>query len=104
MSLKRSVTSRKTMSSGICAACEITATTSSLLHFPAAIDLGAHRRGVEPADHLVRQVQVAHVARRHLERGLDRLVEQADRVVALEARPQVVEDAARLLDRRLADV
>ena len=69
---------------------------------PAAIDFGAHRRGVEPADHLVRQVQVPHVARRHRQRRLDRLVEQAHRVVALEARPQVVEDAPRLLDRRLA--
>ena len=89
------------MSSGICAACEITATTSSVAHLPAAVDLGAHRGGVEPADDLVGQVQVPHVARRHLERRLDRFVEQADRVVPLEPRPQVVEDPPRLLDRRL---
>ena len=69
-----------------------------LLHFPAAIDLGADGGRVEPADHLVGQVQVAHVARRQLERRLDRLVEQAHRVVALEARPQAVENLPRLLD------
>ena len=44
-------------------------------------------------------MQMAHVARRHLERGVDGLVEQPDRVVPLEARAQVVEDAPRLLDR-----
>ena len=92
------------MSLGICAACEMTSMTSSVLHFPAAIDLGADRGGVEPADHLVGQVQVPLIARRHLERRLDRLVEQAHRVVALEARPQVVEDAPRLLDGRLGDL
>ena len=75
--------------------------TSSAPDFPAAIDLGAHGGRVEPADDLVRQVQVPLIARRHLERRLDRIVEQTDRVVALEPRPQVVEDAARLLERRL---
>ncbi len=72
--------------------------------FPAPADLGADGGGVEPADDLVRQLQVPHVARRHLERRLDRFVLDAHRVVALEARPQVVEDRARLLDRRLDDV
>ena len=86
------------MSFGICAACEITSTTSGAGDLPAAVDLGAHRRGVEPADHLVRQVQMTLVARRHLERRLDRIVQQAHRVVALEARPDVVENAARFLD------
>ena len=72
--------------------------------FPAAPDFGFHRRGVEPADHLVGQLQVPHVARRHLERGLDRLVADPHRVVALEPRPQAVEDPPRLLDRRLRHV
>ena len=74
------------------------------VHFPAAVDLRLHRGGVEPADDLVGQLQVPHVAGRHLERGLDRLVLDPDRVVALEARPQVVEDRPRLFDRRLVDL
>ena len=43
------------------------------------------------------------VARRHVERGVERLVEQADRVVPLEARAQVVENLPRFLERRLGD-
>ena len=63
----------------------------------ATIDFGADRGGVEPADHLVGQVQVAHVARRQLERRLNRLIKHMHGVVALQARPQVVEDVPRLV-------
>jgi len=48
-------------------------------------------------------MQVPHVARRQIERGFDRFVEQAHRVVALEPRAQVVENLPRFLDGRLAD-
>ena len=74
-----------------------------LLHFPAPIDFGADGRRVQPTDDLVRQMQMPHVARRQVEGGVERLVEQADRVVSFEPRPQVIEDAAGLLDARLAD-
>ena len=73
-------------------------------HLPAAVDLGPHGGRVEPADDLVGQVEVPHVARRHVERGIDRFVEQLDRVVPLETRTEVVEDPPRLLDRRLGDL
>ena len=66
------------------------------------IDLGANRRGVEPADDLVRQTQVPHVSRGHVERRLDSFVEDAHGVVPFQPRPQVVQNAACLLDRRLA--
>src|SRR5689334_12542742 len=53
---------------------------------PAAIDLDAHGRSVEPADYLVGQVQMPLIARRHLERGFDRLIGETYRVVAFESR------------------
>ena len=71
---------------------------------PATSDFGLDGGGVEPADHLVRQLQVAHVARRHLECGLDRLVLDPHRVVPFEPRAQVEQDVPRLLDRRLVDL
>ncbi len=80
----------------------MTSTTSPGGHFPPAIDLGAHGRGIEPPDHLVGHVQMPLVPRRHLQRRLDRIVHEADRVISLEARPDVVKNATRLLDRRLA--
>ena len=69
-------------------------------HLPPAIDLRADRRRVEPSDHLVRQMQMPLVARRQLEHRVDRLIHEAHRVVPLEPRTQVVEDAAGFLDRR----
>ena len=72
--------------------------------FPAPIDLRPHSRGVEPADDLVGHVEMTLIARRHLQRGLDGLVDDADRVVALETRPDAVEDSPGFLDRRLGDV
>ena len=44
------------------------------------------------------------VAGRHLERRLNRIIQQTHRVVALEAWAEVVENTARLLDARLGDV
>ena len=38
------------------------------------VDFNFHRRGVEPADRFVGQVQVADVLRRHLERGVDSFI------------------------------
>ena len=47
---------------------------------------------------------MTHVARRHLQRGLDGFVRDAHRVVPLEPGPQVVQDRPGLLDRRLGHV
>ena len=44
------------------------------------------------------------VPRRHLQRRLNRIVQQTDRVVPLEARPQLVENAACFFERRLGHV
>jgi hypothetical protein len=67
-------------------------------HFPAARDFRLDRRRVEPADHLVRQLEMTHIARGHLERGFDGRIRDSNRVIAFEARPQVVEDVPRLVD------
>ena len=90
------------MSSGIRAICEITCTRSSAPYFPPAIDLRSHRGGIEPSDDLVGELQVAHVARGHLQCRLDRLVLDPHRIVAFKPRPQAVENRPRFLDRRLA--
>src|SRR5947209_5182632 len=72
--------------------------------FPAPVDLRSHGGRIEPANRLVGEVQMAHVPGRHLERSFDRIIRDAHRVVALETWPQIVEDASRLFERRLADV
>ena len=71
---------------------------------PPPINLCANRSGVEPANDLVRQVKVSLVPRRHLERRLDRVVHEAHGIVALEPRPEVVEDPPRRFERRLGHV
>ena len=73
-------------------------------HFPPPVDFSAHGCGIEPADDLVRQVQMPLVALRHLQRRLDRVVHQTHGVVAFEPGAQVVKDAPRLLDARLRHV
>ena len=42
--------------------------------FPPPIDFRLHGGGVQPADDLVRKLEMAHVAGRHLQSGLDRFV------------------------------
>ena len=74
----RSLVSRKIMSRGIRDSCEMTSmmcsgrtTSASACRF---VDLNLDRSRVEPADRFVRQMQIADVLRRHLERGVDRFV------------------------------
>ena len=74
-----------------------------LVDLPPAVHFGAHGSRVEPSDDLVGQMQVPHVARRHVERGFERLVEHADRVVSFQARAEVVENPPRFFKRRLGD-
>ena len=59
---------------------------------------------VDHVDRLVRQLAVMDVARRQLDRGLDRLVGVADLVEFLEIGLQPLHDLDRVLDRRLVDV
>ena len=60
------------------------------------VDLDLDRSRVEPADGLVRQVKIANVLRRHLERRVDRFVRDRDRVILLQPRPQAQQNLARL--------
>ena len=59
---------------------------------------------VDHVDRLVGQLAVVDVARRKLDRGLDRVGRVLDLVVVLEGRAQALEDLDRVLDRRLVDV
>ena len=59
---------------------------------------------VDHVDRLVRQLAVVDVARRQLDRALDRVGRVADVVVLLERRAQPGDDLDRVLDRRLVDV
>ena len=59
---------------------------------------------VDHVDRLVGQLAVADVARRELDRGLDRVGRIFDAVMLLEGRAQAGEDLDRVLDRRLVDV
>src|SRR6185295_11657553 len=68
------------------------------------VDLDLHRSRIEPADHLVGQVQVANIARRHLERCFDRLVGNRNGVIALESRAHAGDYLAGVLNRRLVDL
>ena len=59
---------------------------------------------VDHVDRLVRQLAVVDVARRQLDRRLDRLVGVAQLVELLEIGLEALEDLDRVLDRRLVDV
>src|SRR5262249_22565669 len=74
------------------------------LHDVRLVDLDLHRSGVEPADDLVRHVEVADVTRRHFERGLDRRVGYLHRVVLLQARTNALQNLAGLAQARLVDL
>src|SRR4029434_1349916 len=74
------------------------------LHDVRLVDLDLHRSGVEPADDLVRHVEVADVTRRHFERGLDGRVGDLHRVILLEARTNALQNLSRLAQGRLVDL
>jgi len=84
-----------------------------LLDFPGGDGLLAlgrrhqHLHGADFVDHvdrLVGQLAVVDVARRKLDRGLDRVGRVLDLVMLLEGRTQAFQDLDRVLDRRLVDV
>ncbi len=65
------------------------------------VDFDFDRGRVEPANRLVRQVQIANVLRRHFQRDVDRVVGNLDRIVLLQPRTQAQQNLARFADRRL---
>jgi hypothetical protein len=68
------------------------------------VHLYLHRGGVEPPDYLVRHVQVSHVARRHLQSRVDRLVGDLHRIVLLEPLAHALNDLTSLVQGRLVDL
>ena len=73
-------------------------------HFPSAIHLRSHGRGIKPADHLVGEMLMSRIPRRHLEGRLEGFIENANAIVTLQPRPQADEHAPSFLDSRLGHV
>ena len=61
-------------------------------HCVGLVNLNLNRSRVEPADRLVRQVQIANVLWRHLERGINCFVRDLHRIVSFQTRPQTEQD------------
>ena len=87
MSRKRSLT-RGTPCLGMPATCEMTDTTSPV-RTSNRRSISARTDAGRAADHLVRRRRLPHVARRHVEGRLDRLVEDAHGVVTLQPGPRL---------------
>ena len=67
-------------------------------HRVGLVNFHFNRRRIEPADRLVREMQIAYVFRGHLERGINRFIRNLYRIVSFQTRPQTKQNLSGLED------